>query len=143
MATPFRRRLAAATLFMIGSLPVLAADPPTAATGDLWEVTSQMSMEGLPMKMPAQKTKVCAAKDWKQPPAAANPRQQCQRSDFKLEGNKASWTETCESPAMTGKGEITRDGADAYAGTLKYSSADGNMTINLTGHRIDSCENPS
>jgi hypothetical protein len=124
---------------LLAPLPLFAADPP----GDLWEVTSQMEMPGMPMKMPAQTSRVCAAKEWKQPPAGANPRQQCTRSDFSISGNKATWTETCESPAMTGKGEITRDGSDAYTGKLTYSSPDGNMTINLKGKKVGDCDNPS
>jgi hypothetical protein len=44
---------------------------------------------------------------------------------------------------MTGKGEITRQGSDAYTGSIKYASEQGNMTINLTGRKIGGCNNPS
>lgn len=145
MALPLSRRASAGALFLLGLLVVLApgprADTPT-ATGDLWEVTSRMSMEGMPMQMPAQKMKVCAAHEWTKPPAGDNPRQKCTRSDYHTEGNKVTWTERCEAPTMTGTGEITRDGDDAYTGVIKYASEQGNMTINLAGHKIGTCDNP-
>lgn len=66
MARPFWLRASATALFLLGLLPVLAAETP--AKGDLWEVTSKMSMEGLSMQMPAQTGKYCAAKVWTSPP---------------------------------------------------------------------------
>jgi hypothetical protein len=43
---------------------------------------------------------------------------------------------------MTGEGEITRDGASAYAGFIKFSSDDGNMKIKLSGRRVGDCDVP-
>lgn len=142
MALPYSRRASAAALVLLGSLPaVLAADPPPA--GDLWQVTSKMSMEGLPMEMPAQTVKYCAAKVWTKPPAGDNPQQKCKRSEYTVTGNKITWTESCESPPMTGQGEIIRQGNDAYTGTIKYASEQGNMTIKLTGRKVGDCDHPS
>jgi len=95
------------------------------------------------MEMPAQTLRVCAAKDWKQPPAAMDERQKCQSSDFKTAGPKATWKATCAGPpAMTGEGEITRNGADAYSGAIKFTSSDGDMTIKLSGRKVGDCDNP-
>jgi len=146
MSSVFPRRFAAiATLLFLSSIPVRAADTPPAGgakeTGDLWEATSQMSMEGMPMALPAQTLKVCAPKEWKEPPAAMDERQKCQNSDFKATGPKATWRVRCAGPpAMTGDGEITRNGADAYAGQIKFTSQDGAMTIKLTGKRVGACD---
>jgi Protein of unknown function (DUF3617) len=142
MALPRPVRCLAATLLLLGLPPVFADDAP--AKGDLWEVSSKMSIEGMPMEMPAGPTlKVCTAKTWTRPPAPANAHQSCRRSDYTVSGNKVTWTETCESPAMTGKGEIIRQGNDAYSGTISYASEQGNMTIKLAGHKIGTCDNPS
>jgi hypothetical protein len=135
MAT-FCRLAAVAVLFALTGSSFAAA-----ATGDLWQVTSKMAMEGMPMAMPAQVAKVCAAKTWTQPPGGL--RGKCTRSDFKLEGTKATWTEKCDNPPMTGHGEITRQGADAYTGSIEFESPQGNMTINLDGQRIGDCDNPT
>jgi hypothetical protein len=141
MALTILRPAMAATVLLLGLPPTFADDTP--AKGDLWEVSSKMSMEGMPMEMPVQTNKVCAAKNWTKPPAGDNPNQKCTRSQYTVSGDKATWTESCESPAMTGKGEITRQGSDAYTGSIQYTSEQGNMTIKLTGHKVGSCDNPS
>lgn len=123
----------------------LAPSHPLAAEGtvpgDRWEVTSQMSMEGMPMALPPNKVKVCSPKEWKEPPGGADERMKCTNSDFKIEGTKATWNVTCAGPpAMTGVGEITRESDDAWSGAIKFTSADGAMTIKLSGHKLGECE---
>jgi uncharacterized protein DUF3617 len=135
----------AAALVLLSSIPARAADaaPAAAQPGDLWEVTTQMSMEGMPMAMPVQKQKVCAPKEWTEPPGGADEARKCQNSDFKKDGPKATWKVTCAGPPpMSGEGEIIRDGADAYTGTIKFTSADGNITIKLGGHKLGGCDKP-
>jgi Protein of unknown function (DUF3617) len=134
-------RLAAAMLVLLGSSAALAADAAD-QPGDLWQVTSKMVMEGMPMAMPARMSQVCAPKVWTQPPAGGGDGQHCTRSDFTMNDGTATWTETCSNPAMTGHGEMTRHGADAYTGAIHFESADGNMTINIDGQRVGGCDNP-
>lgn len=118
------------------------ADTPAAA-GDLWEVVSQISMQGLPMKMRAQTMKVCAAKQWTQPPGGDNPDRGCTSSDMMIdeELNTVTWMSVCKD-GMTGRGEIRRNGDDAYEGEIRYASKDGEVVIALNGHRIGECDNP-
>ena len=148
MTSPSTRRFAKnVALLILCSVPILAVAAETAApvkeTGDLWEVTSQMSMEGMPMALPSQKAQVCSAKEWKEPPGAADERRKCHNSDFKQEGPKVTWKTVCAGPPeMTGTGEITRNGADAWDGTIKFASKEGNMTLKLTGKRLGPCELP-
>jgi hypothetical protein len=126
-----------------GTLLALAADPPAAAPakGDQWEVQSQMSMDAMPMPMPAQKVVVCAPKEWKAPPGAADEKRKCTVSDFKLAGNKATWKTHCDGPPpMDGTGEITRDGADAFTGAIKFTAGEAAMTVKLTGKRLGDCD---
>ena len=139
MALPYPRCRLLTTLLLLGLPTVLVAETP--ATGDLWEVTSKMTMEGMPMEMPAQKVKVCSPKDWKEPPSGADDRHGCQNSDFKVDGPKATWKVRCAGPPeMKGEGEIIRDGDTAYTGTIKLIFPDGGMTIKLSGKRLDACE---
>ena len=141
---PYRRIAATVTFLMLSSLPVLAAAEPCreqGEPGDLWEVTSQMSMEGMPMSMPARTIKVCSPKEWKEPPGPADEQMKCKNSDFKRDGAKVTWKLVCAGPPeMTGGGEITRNGADSYTGTIKFTSSQGTMTIKLNGRRLSACE---
>ncbi len=138
-------RITAVTILIsVPAVPLLdsQADTP-AATGDLWEVVSQVSMQGLPIKMPAQTMKVCAAKQWTQPPGGDNADRGCTSSDMTIdeELNTVTWTSVCKD-GMTGRGEIHRNGDDAYAGEIRYASQDGEVVIALNGHRIGECDNP-
>lgn len=127
----------ASTLLLVVTMSLLAAQP-AGETGDLWEVTAKMSMEGMSMEMPAQVSQYCSAKVWTQPPPGG--RGECTNSDFRQDGNKVTWKTSCSGPpAMSGVGEITRDGDSAYTGSLRFSSAQGNMTIRLNGRRVGGC----
>jgi len=120
-----------------------AAEPaaPAKEKGVLWEMTSQMSMEGMPMAMPVQRTKACTQKD--QPPVAADERHKCTNSDLKKEGTKVTWKTVCAAPPeMTGEGEINFIDADNYTGAIKFTSAQGSMTTKLTGKRAGECDLP-
>jgi hypothetical protein len=139
---PARRFAALIPLVALISIPVLAADTapaPAKEIGDSWEVTSQMAMDGMPMSLPAHTMKVCTAKEWKEPPVVADERRKCRNTDFKKDGAKITWKTVCESPDMTGEGEITRSG-DTYTGSLKFTSAQGSMTTKLSGKRLGDCE---
>ncbi len=147
MTSRFFLRLATTAFLLLLSLPLPATEPAPAAAadqaGDLWEVTSKMSMEGMPMDLPAQKTKVCTPKVWTQAPAM-DPRHKCTTSDFVRTPDKASWKVSCDGPpAMTGEGEVAFQGTDAYTGSVKFTSEDGNMTVKLNGRRTGGCDNPS
>jgi hypothetical protein len=143
----FVRRLLAVTLF-VAALPLFvsglwaqapeATEPPT---GDLWEVVSQMTVVGMPFAMPSRTTKVCAAQEWTEPPAPENQERSCEDSNFVRDNNKVTWTSVCED-GMTGEGEITLEGEDAYTGEIRYASPEGSVVISLTGTRVGECDNP-
>jgi hypothetical protein len=111
--------------------------------GDLWSVRSQPQIAGMPFPMPAQTSQVCAARQWTAPPAGSGPDPTCVNSDFQLMGTTATWKITCQQPASTGEGSITRMGEDAYTGTIMFAMPQGQMTIALTGERVGGCDNPS
>jgi hypothetical protein len=125
----------------------VAADASRAAKGDKWETTSKMTMDGMPDMpgmqgmpgMAASTQTQCSPKVWTQPPGGGQERG-CKNSDMNSAGNTVTWKVTC--PDMTGIGEITRSGADAYAGTIKFTSPQGGMTLHLTGKKVGECDNP-
>ncbi len=134
---------ALAALVSTALMPLLAQAPTARAqaAGDLWEVTQQMTMEGMPMKMPANTMQVCAAKEWTQPPGGN--REGCTSSAFAQSGSTVTWTTTCTGQqSMTGQGEVTRDSADHYKGTIKLMGDGFAMTIQLEGKRVGDCDHP-
>jgi hypothetical protein len=143
MSTRSAVRFAASALVLSSLLSPVAAQAP--AKGDSWETTSQssMNMGGMSMPMPPQTQRVCAAKTWTRPSVASNKDQNCTNSDFAIAGPKVTWTSVCTGQmAMTGKGEITRQGTDAYSGTVKYAFAEGAMTVAISGKKVGECDNP-
>ena len=132
-----------------GALAIVALALTTSADtrgqeskGELWETTTQMVMEGLPFKMPASTVKNCSFRDWKEPPGGSDRSRNCKSSNMKTMGTKVTWDVACTGPTMTGTGEIVREGTDAFSGTIKFMSADGNMTIQLKGKKAGGCDNP-
>lgn len=116
------------------------AAPAAKEPGDRWEITSKMSMEGMPMEMPATTQRVCTAKTWSEPPGG-NADKNCETLEFKNTATTTTWKVRCAGPpAMTGVGEITRQSPDAYKGTMKIASSDGEMTMKLSGRRVGDCD---
>lgn len=124
--------------------PIQAQDD-TVPAGVLWETTSQVTMEGMPFGAPPQTLKVCAAAGATEPPGSADEERGCVNSDFEREGLKVTWNSVCAGPPeMTGQGEITYadDGESAYSGAIRYTTEEGVVTIQLSGERIGTCDNP-
>ena len=126
----------AIVLVLLVLAPVQAADAP----GVLWESTSQMVMEGMPMKPPPRTVKVCAAQEWNKPPPGGDP--SCVSSNYSRVGNKVTWTVQCSGQmAMTGEGEITLEG-DTYSGQINATADGMSIKILLTGKKIGTCDKP-
>jgi hypothetical protein len=111
----------------------------------LWEVTTEMDMPGMPMKMPAMKTTQCVTKEQANDPNLAVPKgsqdknSDCKVADFKTVGNTVTYSMKCEGKRpMTGSGEITYAG-DTYAGWMKMKTADTEMTMKYTAKRLGDC----
>jgi|SRR5688572_12202071 len=119
-----------------------AADAASEDMGELWETTSQMSMEGMPVQMPARTQKVCAAKDRTEPPGATEGQPGCTNSNMKTVGSKVTWDVRCSGPDMTGVGEIVYSGTDAYSGSIRFTAEQGPMTVKLSGRKVGGCDDP-
>ncbi len=131
-------RAAVAALLWFGFAPLPAASEPPAAAGESWEVTSRMSMKGMPMPMPSQTNRMCSKPD---EVPAENPDPNCRNGEYVRTGSKVTWTVQCTGPhAMSGRGEITYSGEDAYTGSIRFESAEGVTLIELSGKRVGSCQ---
>lgn len=116
-----------------------------------WEVTVQMEMPNMPpgMTMPPMKVNHCVTPEDAKDPQKLMPQQQtqgnndCKVSDYKMEGNKASWKMACTTPQpMSGDGEFVY-GADNYTGTMRMTMSRGGqpmaMNMKYDAKRLGDC----
>ena len=137
--------LAAAVLI---STPAQAASPNIKE--GLWEITMKMDMPGMPAGMKPQVVQQCITKKdiddpRKTAPGGKDPaNSRCEVSDYKMQGNTASWNMACkgENP-MTGSGSMTYSGT-SYSGTNKMTMTRGGkpqtMTMHYSGKHLGDCK---
>ena len=112
-----------------------------------WEVTMQMDMPGMPVKMPPMTQASCITPEQAKNPGSTvqggrgrgNP-SDCKTTDQKVEGNKVTWKMVCTgAQAMTGDGEMVFNG-DSYAGKMNMTTPQGAMAMQITGKRLGDCQ---
>ena len=131
------------TLVLISTISMLGAGSALAApgSGDLWEVTTQMSMDGMPAGMvPTRTQQVCSAREWTKPPIAQDEKHKCDVTDWSNTPTKSTWKMHCPEDKMEGTGEITRTSPDAYTGVMNMTSPHGSMTMNIAGKKVGVCD---
>lgn len=125
------------------NVSVAAAEMPDIQEG-LWEVSSEATIPGMPMKMPAVTMEQCFTKQSMKP---ENIMQQnnCQMNSMDIQNNLAQWSMSCEQEGMTmqGAGNIQYQ-KTKFSGTFEMTMSgapQGAMTIQtkLTGHYIGDC----
>ena len=112
-----------------------------------WEITSQMEMPNMPMKVPETKMTQCVTGEQLKDPASmmgggpgGKPNSACKISDHKTSGSTVSWKMVCPPPqALDGTGEMTfKD--DSYTGNMKMKTDQGTMTMKIAGKRLGDCK---
>lgn len=111
-------------------------------TGELWEMTSQMSMQGMPAGMiPAQTQQVCQSKAFDRTPGQEDP-SKCKITNLRQSPTRIQYDVRCEgNPPMTGSADYTFEAnRTRMKGTMRVVSKDGEMTMQLTGRKVGSCD---
>jgi hypothetical protein len=130
--------VAAGTFLFLALVPIRAADAP----GTLWQMTSQMVMQGMPFSPPPNTVNVCTANTWTKPPPGGD--KSCVNSNFHRAGNRATWDMQCSGQMpMTGHGEITFEGTDSYTGAINATAEGVAVTIKLAGKKLGTCDKPT
>ena len=109
-----------------------------AGTDELWEVTTQMNMAGMPPGMGTQTSQVCTEKgDPKKAMTRGNDK--CKVTDFRQSGNSVHMAMSCpEGDAVM---DTTYNAARTeYKGTMKMTSRQGDMTMTMAGRKVGSCD---
>lgn len=120
-----------------------------AATADydinegLWEITTKVEMEGVPMTMAPVTNTQCITKDMLVP-KSDQPGQECKIINQKTVGNTLTYDMECSGPggSMKGNGEVTYTG-DTMTGKMEMSipgQDDMMMTMKMSGKRIGPCK---
>ena len=134
------RKLILIVLALAIAVPAVAADHPQKP--GQWEMTMQMEMPGMPMKLPPFKHTMCVtAEDLKDPQKSvpSDPKSKCTISDYKIDGNKVSWAMECPKQKMKGTGEATYT-ADSFTATTHLTMEDREMTVKYSGKWKGECE---
>ena len=109
-----------------------------AGTDDLWEVSTQMNMAGMPPGMGAQTQQVCQEKTADRKPVMP-AREKCKVTDYKESGNRVTIHVTC--PEGTSVIEQTFNASRTeYKGTMKMKTRDGDMTMTMNGRKVGTCD---
>lgn len=121
--------------------------PLSAGADEQWQVTTSMESASMGMSMPAMTRKVCVPdgtynkSSEKMVPAKDN----CKVSNFKASGSTSSFHMECGAPhKMSGDGQFTRKGSDAYSGDIKMQGdfgqgGNGDMHMHFDGQKLGAC----
>ncbi len=120
-----------------GTVP--AADGPDFEEGK-WEITVEIDMPGMPMKMPPNTYTRCMRRD-NPVPETEGANQVCHTTDVRTEGNTVTWKLECTGAGntMTGDGKITYQ-KDSLSGTMTMQGQGMTIKNAFKGKRVGACE---
>ncbi len=110
----------------------------------LWEITSKMEMQGMPMQMPPITFTQCLTNQ-ELVPNQSQAGQECRMKNVKTKGNTVTWDTVCDSHQgkVISSGKITYKG-DRFDGvvTTNMETPDQGLTqmkMLMSGRRIGKC----
>lgn len=133
-------------LFLTIAFPATVWAGQSSMQPGLWEITTEMEMPGMPMKLPPQSIRHCYTAKELADGRNAVPQSgdgNCQVKNYRMSGNTASWEIECiGESAMHGKASMTIS-PTRYTGKMEavMSSPGGDMkmTTHWRAHRIGDC----
>ena len=128
-------RLLFTSLAAAAAIATVAVAHAQSQKGDLWDITSQMEMPGMPMAMPPSTQRVCASKE--QAPLQA--RENCQITEQQKLATGWRWKMTCND-GSTADGNMTYQGTEAWNGVMNMKMKEGAMSMKLAGKRVGECD---
>lgn len=133
-------------LMVCGALLLAVAGSAFAASPQKpgkWNVKMQMEIPGMPIKLPPVNLDVCLTEEDLADPQKAvptDPKSKCNVGDYKVDGNKVTWTIDCPKEKLKGEGEITYTDT-SYTGWMKMKVAEGQeMITKYTGTWKGECK---
>ena len=127
---------------LVAALSCGAMSAHAQQTGELWEMTSQMSMPGMPAGMvPAQTTQVCQSEKFDRPPQQEE-KSNCSISNLRQTPNRVTYDIKCEgNPPTTGSADYQFEAnRTRVKGTMKIASKEGEMVMQMSGRKVGACD---
>ncbi len=105
----------------------------------LWEITMQMDIPVMPMKMPPQTYTHCLTKK-DMVPQKEEPNQECKIIKHDVKGDTVTWVIECKTPEGTAvsNGRVTYRGTN-FEGVIKVKHAGMEITQQIKGRWIGQC----
>ncbi len=116
---------------------------PGAASGagndELWEVTSEMNVPGMPPGMGGTTTQVCRDKDPRRDATRGPGREDCKVTGVKQSATRVTMTLSCPQGKTT-IDLVYNSSHTRYHGTIRSTGPQGEMTMKTSGRKIGSCD---
>jgi hypothetical protein len=128
---------------LAGTLAASATLLAQARQDGQWEIKAQMEMAGMPVDLQPMTTTECISKDDAKDPQkflpGADQTNGCKVSDYKVNGNRTTFTLKCDGPpAFSGTGEIVYT-QDAYTGSMKMDLGGQSAVVKYSAKRLGDC----
>ena len=119
------------------SLPLAAF---AAGSDDLWEVTTQMNVPGMPAGMGGSTQQQCYDKDMRKNATRGKNAEECKVTDFKDSGNKVTITMSCPKNRSAVMEYVFNQGRTEYKGTMRMKDGGRDIVMNMSGRKIGTCD---
>jgi hypothetical protein len=120
---------------------MLLALPPVASaqnTGELWEISTQMNIPGMPAGMGGQTQRVCQGDDPERRAASDKDQKDCKVTDKKQTATRTTITMQCKQGTMTVDQQYNAARTE-FKSNIKMNSKDGEFTMTSTGRKVGAC----
>jgi hypothetical protein len=117
------------------ALPLAAA---AQNNGELWEISTQMNIPGMPAGMGGQTQRVCQGDDPERRAASDKDQKDCKVTDKKHTATRTTITMQCKQGTMTVDQQYNAARTE-FKGSIKMTSKDGDFNMNTTGRKVGAC----
>jgi len=127
------------SLALAGALSLSSA-ALAAGTDDLWEVTTQMNVPGMPAGMGSNTQQQCYEKDMRKNVTQRKDAEGCKVTDYKESGNKLTITMSCPKNRSAVMEYVFNPGRTEYKGTMRMKDGGQEMLMNMSGRKVGTCD---
>jgi hypothetical protein len=118
-------------------LPITAA---AQGAGELWEVSTQMNIPGMPSGMGGQTQRICQGDDPERRAAAEKKgRDECKVTNRQQTATRLTLTMACKQGTMTIDQQYNAARTE-FTGSMRMTSKDGEFVMNTTGRKVGACD---